>query len=91
MSKRSVVTRNSIGGGGTQGQSKRQAGVYTATTTKEIRKHIGKVVNLYFMPIFPICTPPPPTPPTSFGESGVLGGDAYVSDICTLKNLGEFP
>ena len=46
------------------------------------------------MPIFPICTPPPPTPPTSLGdpgESGFLGGDAYVSDIWALKNLGDFP
>ena len=48
-------------------------------------------VNLYFMPIFPIGTPLLPTPPTSLGdpgESGFFWGDAYVSDIWGLKNLG---
>ena len=53
-------------------------------------------VNLYFMPIFPISTHTPQTPPTSLGDRGksgffFIGGEAYVSDIWPLKNLGEFP
>ena len=41
----------------------------------------------------PYLYPHPTNPPTSLGnrgKSGILGAEAYVSDIWPLKNLGEF-
>ena len=50
------------------------------------------MVNLYFTPIFPISThTPPQISLRDRGESGFFWGEAYVSDIRPLKNLGEFP
>ena len=48
------------------------------------------LVNLYFMPIFPISTPP--TNLGDRGESGFfLGGEAYVDGIklSNTQNLNE--
>ena len=59
--------------------------------TFRVIRNVGKFI-LYAN--IPYLYSPTANPPNKLGGPwgiGVFGGDAYVSDIWALKNLGEFP